>query len=464
MSINESLEYFPVFDPETEADSPQVSAAIGSRVAAVGTPDALGGAGAVVIYAYSESRNGWGYVGVLAGSKISGDEQVRGMGSSLTAFEDTLVVGASGDGQTPGRVFVLKPPYGAWSYTSLPDMAELSYPKSTRGDEFGASVAHCSDGSDHYIAVGAPRVEAPIGVSGAGQVFVYKGLDATKTPWSSKPISNPNPSGTETDRFGASVAINISGDGNGSSDGTLTIAVGAPGTGDGEGAAYVGRTSEAGAWTPVQFFPALLPEFPDIEDFKTQNFGTSVALSGGSLLAVGAPNDPNFDDQIEDTGAVWLYRYGEGGFVATDYRLYGPVAEGNFAQALAFPETAPGANAGHLLVGAPGAGAGEAFRFVETGDRLKLDKQFSSLPGKPGNRFGGAVATSQFQHGDWSFVAAAGVPKAGQDGGGFLFVEGDPNPVWLNAPALVSAPAMRWGGLATDWWKKFTPEIESYLP
>jgi hypothetical protein len=43
MPINESIEYFPIFDPETTAESPGVSAAVGSGVAAVGSPDALGG-------------------------------------------------------------------------------------------------------------------------------------------------------------------------------------------------------------------------------------------------------------------------------------------------------------------------------------------------------------------------------------------------------------------------------------
>src|SRR5579859_4947598 len=113
MSINESIEYFPVFDPETTNDSPGLSAAVGSGIAAIGAPEALGGAGAVVLYFYSAARNGWGYVGVLMGSKISGSEQVRALGSSCVAFGDTVIVGAQGAADTPGRVFVLSPSYGA---------------------------------------------------------------------------------------------------------------------------------------------------------------------------------------------------------------------------------------------------------------------------------------------------------------------------------------------------------------
>src|ERR1700678_1128407 len=211
MSMYESVEYFPLFSPETTAEPAGVSSAIGSGIAALGAPDALGGAGAVVLYLYSAAKNAWGYVGGLAGSKISGSEQVRALGSSCVAFGDTVVVGAQGDATTPGRVFVLSPPYGAWTYTSLPDVAELTPRDSTKGDLFGASVAHCYDGTADYIAVGAPGAAPPRGVTGTGQVYIFRGLDASNAPWSASPIANPSPAGTATDQVGASIAINPSG-------------------------------------------------------------------------------------------------------------------------------------------------------------------------------------------------------------------------------------------------------------
>lgn len=453
MSMNESLEYLPLFDAETEADPPTVTAAIGSGVAALGTPNALGGAGAVVIYMYSEARNGWGYVGVLTGSKIAGSEQVRGMGSALVAFGDTLVVGASGDRETPGRVLVLTPPYGSWSYTTLPVMARLTYKGAAKGDQFGSSLAHCSDGTNHYIAVGAPGAAAPIGVSAPGQVMVYKGLEASATPWSSPAVGNPNPAGSDSDRFGVSVAIGQSG------DGAVILAVGAPGAGEGQGMVHVGRASESGK---IQFGEPLEPSFPEVEDFRTEGYGWSVALRG-NVLAVGSPGDPNFDERIEATGAVWLYEDTDGTFLPAKSRLYGPVAEGGFGRSVAFPETEPGARAGFIVVGAPGAGAGNAYRFVDTGDGYGPDKQFSALPGKPGNGFGTAVAASEFQNGTWCLVGAPGVPRTGQDGGGFIYVDGEPVPSWMEQPELVTEPPVRWGGLNPDWWKKFTPQIERYL-
>src|ERR1700722_8660535 len=262
MSINESIEYFPIFDPETTADSPGLSAAIGSGIAAVGSPDALGGAGAVVLYFYSAAQNGWGYVGVLAGSKIGGAGEVRALGSACVAFGDTVIIGAQGDASTPGRVFVVSPPYGTWSYAAIPVVAELAPRDPARGDLFGASVAHCFDGTADYVAVGAPAAAPPRGASGSGQVHIFRGLDASTTPWSTQPIANPNPAGTATDLFGASIAINPSGDGSNQWDGTLTLAVGAPGANGGEGAVYVGRTTDKGSWpTPFQLDQALTPRF-----------------------------------------------------------------------------------------------------------------------------------------------------------------------------------------------------------
>jgi hypothetical protein len=486
MAINESIEYFPIFDPETTNESPGVSAAIGSGIAAVGAPDALGGAGAVVLYFYSAARNGWGYVGVLAGSKIAGSEQVRALGSSCVAFGDTVVVGAAGDPGTPGRVFVLRPPYGAWSYTSIPDITELARREPVKGDLFGAAVAHCSDGTTDYLAVGAPGAHPARGVSGSGQVDVFRGLDGSGGPWSTAPIGNPDPAGTATDQFGAGVAINASGDGSDHWDGTLTLAVAAPGANEGEGAVYVGRTTEPGSWAaPFPFDPPLRPTFPDAaDDFRTAGFGASIAMTGGVTLAVGSPNDPNFDAQIEGTGAVWIFNHKDGSFQADEAvpPIYGATEGSKFGSSVAFAPTAPSDTGGekqaltpaeHLLVGAPGPVPGEpayAYRYSNggggdspAGATFAQAAQFVGSSGQQGDGFATAVAISTFQHGTWCLVGVPGNAKAEQDGGGYLYVDGEPVPTWMDTPVLLAAPPLRWGGLAPDWWKKFTPQIPNYL-
>jgi hypothetical protein len=279
MPVNESLEYFPLYDVETGVDKPRVTAAIGSHVAVLGTPDAMAGAGAVTIYMYLEEENAWGYVGVFSGSKIGGSEQVRSVGSSLSAFGTTILVGAEGERGTPGRAFVLEAPYGMWSYTAIPVVTELTYPGATKDDGFGASVAYCNDGTDDYIAIGA--------TGGTGRVLVYKGLKGAPVV-----VGNPDAAATEEDRFGASVAIRVS-------DGKVSLAVGAPGARGGQGSVYAGSGADPGS---IRLGEPLAPTFAD--ESQTGGFGTALALDG-AMLAIGSPGDPTPDGSAVGAGSVW---------------------------------------------------------------------------------------------------------------------------------------------------------------
>ena len=95
----------------------------------------------------------------------------------------------------------------------------------------------------------------------------------------------------------------------------------------------------------------------------------------------------------------------------------------------------------------------------------KVRKLVGGLPVKPGDRFGTAVAASNYAYGVWCLVGSPGTPKAEQDGGGFLYVSTEEAPPrWMDTPALIAAPPLRWGGLQPDWWKKWTPQIAKYLP
>lgn len=450
MATNETIESFPIFNPDTATETPGHSAAVGRTVAAIGAPDSLGGAGSLAIYCYSDALNAWGYVGVLTGARTSGAEAVRSVGSSCLAFGDTIVVGAKGDEQTPGRVFVLKPSYGSWSYGSVAAMAELGRRDPAKGDGFGASLARCTDGEIDYIAVGAPNAAPPAGKPGIGQVFVFKGLESSKAPWSSSPILSP--AGGAGDRFGETVALDFA-------DGKVILVVGAPGANE-QGAVFVAVAGEDGAF---EFGDPLGPSFPGAaEDFKTTEFGASVAL-GGAVLAVGAPNDPNPAAQIESTGSVWVYEWVAGTFVAGT-ALYGPAQGAKFGASVAIGAADSG---GSLFVGAPGSNAGEAFRYAagKGGDgkvSFTPEGQYAPIIGKPGDRFGAAVSTSASPLGTWAFVGAPGNPKGGQDGGGYLFVEGEKKPVWMDPPDI-SVTQVRWGGQPLDNWKKYTPQITRYL-
>ena len=207
-----------------------------------------------------------------------------------------------------------------------------------------------------------------------------------------------------------------------------------------------------------------------------------MALTGGVTLAVGSPNDPNFEDMIEGTGAVWIINSADGAFVAgeTPNRIYGPEAGMQFGTSIDFPETSPDGNtlpqARRLVVGAPGTASGQpACAFLYTNDledgepgtaTFSKDTQFVSSSPQEGDGFAGSVAASDYERGTWCLVGAAGNPKAEVQGGGFLYADGQPAPTWMETPQLISAtPAstLRWGGMPPDWWKKFTPQIERYL-
>ena len=450
MPLHESIEYFPLFDVELTGDGPSSTAAVGDRVAALGSPGALGGGGAVAIYCYSKDRNAWGYVGVFTGSKASGAGEVRGMGSSLVAVGSTLIVGAKGDGETPGRVFVLAAPYGVWSYTTIPVITELKRKGSAAGDYFGASVAHCSDGEDEFVAVGAPGATPPPGLPGPGQIFVFKGTGTEAEQWPTGPIGNPSPTGTASDGFGACVAIGSAG------PGKLVLAVGAPGAREEQGEVFVGRTAEGS--TIFEFGPALKAEFPEIPDldepFQCTAFGSAVALAGPTLL-VGAPDDPNFEEEVEGTGAVWLYKDADGTFELLEERLYGPAESGRFGHSLSVAGD-------DVVVGAPGAAAAYRCKRSPDGDSFVREDVLVRINGKRPDGFGMSVAASAYQGGTWYFVAAPGDASAGVDSGGFMYTEGE-NPTWMDIPKLTANPPIRWGGLNYDWWKKFTPGVEIYV-
>lgn len=465
MSVNESLEYFPLFDPDTSSEAPAVSVAVGDGIAALGTPDALGGAGAVVLYMYSAAENGWGYVGVLTGSSIDGSQQVRGLGSSCAVIGNKVLVGAHGDATTPGRVYVLSPPYGSWSYTVVPVVSELARPEPTKGDRFGASIDCCTDGTHEYVVVGAPEAAAPTGTTGNGLVFVFRGLES-KDPWITKPLANPNAEGTATDRFGASIAVDISKGGLAESAASLTVAAGAPGAFEGQGAVFVGRTAlDDPDGSKFEFDSPLVPSFPDASDeFRTTDFGSSVAIDR-DVLAVGSPGDPNFALQVEGTGAVWIYKHAGGAFVTGGgAALEGATADGKFGASLRFARSEDADTAArHLVVGAPGAR--RSFTFTGEGDDPTFSQaaELETIGGKDGDRFGAAVSGFVSAAGASFLCAAAGNPKAQIDGGGFLFSTAESAPTWMRPPRLFGDSPLRWAGLPLDWWKKWTPQIGKYI-
>ena len=194
-------------------------------------------------------------------------------GASVSLDGETAVVGAYGNddgGSASGSAYVFVRTGTVWA-----EEQKLTASDDSAGDEFGWSVAVSGD----TVVVGAHMDDNGQGTD-AGSVYVYSRADAV---WNEQDrIESQN--GGNGDHFGQSVAI--------SSD---AVAVGAPEDGNGEGEVVVfARTGTT--------WPQILRQRAADRD-NGDNFGSSVALSGGSL-AVGAPMD---DDLISNQGGAYLY-------------------------------------------------------------------------------------------------------------------------------------------------------------
>lgn len=473
MASQEAVEMFTLLDInfKKEERPATVTCAVGPRLAAFATPEAFGGGGAVALYVYFADRQAWGYVGILHGHGMGTSNSVRSLGSSVVIAGDTVVIGARGDEASPGRVVIARPPYGVWTYGSIPEVTVLSAPKAAKGDGFGAAVACFSDGEDWYVAVGAPGSKAPMGPYGEGAAYVYRGLETSNAPVSGSWATNPVEGADASARFGSCVAVGPGVDGDGRPDGTVLLAVGAPGAGDGQGAVYIGWTETPGDWPSRWTYQQVIePKFPDFidEEFRTSGFGSSVAMGGGYILAIGSPADPNFEKEIEGTGAVWLYSRGENGFdlIQEGGSLYGDDAEAQFGKAIAFPS--PVASDGefpygsyHLVCSAPGSRQ-VALYSTDDGQNYTQQEAFKPYSGKPGDGFGQAVGITVTDGEPWCVVGAPGDHAASIDGGGYLFAPGVDGMKWLAAPAGFEEPMMNWMTGAFDNYQGVTPEPYDY--
>jgi hypothetical protein len=474
MASQEAVEMFTLLDInfKKEERPATVTCAVGPRLAAFATPEAFSGGGAVALYAYFADRKAWGYVGILHGHALGTSNSVRSLGSSIVIAGDTVVIGAKGDEASPGRVIIARPPYGVWSYGSVPEVSVLTAPKAAKGDGFGAAVACCFDGEDWYVAVGAPGAKAPIGPYGEGAAYVYRGLETSSAPMSSNWGTNPVEGADASARFGSCVAVGPGVGEEGQPNGTVVLVVGAPGAADGQGAVYVGWTEVPGDWPGRWTYQQVIePKFPDFidDEFRTSEFGSSVAIGGGLILAVGSPADPNFEKEIEGTGAVWLYGRGENGFdlIQEGGSLYGDDADAQFGRVIAFPvavATDDGSfpyGSYHLVCAAPGSRQVALYSTEDGRDYTTVD-EFKPYSGKAGDGFGQAVGITVTDGEPWCVVGAPGDFSASIDGGGYLFAPGVDGMKWLPAPTAFEEPMMNWMTNPFEHIQGVTPEPYDY--
>jgi len=225
--------------------------------------------------------------------KASNPSELDFFGTSVAFSGDgnTLAIGAPGEEEIRGAVYVFTQINGQWAqHSSLKGPFDCSF--------FGSSVSLSDNGA--VLAVGASDESAT-----GGCVEVYTRTNATWTEQAHLEAINQEPE----DRFGLRVTLSADGE---------TLAVGAVGE-DSGGAKEDNSVSEAGAvyvftraggvWKEEAYIKASLPGEED-------HFGTDVALSeDGNTLAVGAmgedgsANEINgeHDDDAPNSGAAYVY-------------------------------------------------------------------------------------------------------------------------------------------------------------
>jgi hypothetical protein len=378
-------------------------------VGAPGDDERAGGAGAV--YVFVRPGGIWTNATEVAKLTASDGAVADGLGISVSISGDTIVAGASGDGNN-GSAYVFVRPPGGWI-----DGTETAKLTASDGafDEFGISVAVSGD----TILIGARRDDADRGSAYVFERPVAGWDDATED---AKLTASDGESG---DFFGNVVAI----DGN-------TAVIGAHGDDDnesGSGSAYVFVPS--GGWADSTETAKLTASDGQMQDF----FGWSVAVSGNTVV-VGAKGDDigSHDEQgsaylFESPGGSWSDRTETAKLTASD-----GAADDEFGHSVAI-------SGDMVVVGAHwddwGSGSifneGSAYVFDRPGSGWANGTETARLTaagGEPGDEFGHSVAIS----GDTLMVGAIYGEVGGSPSLGSVYVfEGSPYKNFIYIPFVL---------------------------
>ena len=254
--------------------------------------------GAAIVY----RRDGENWV--PEATLVSGEPGGGGeFGYSVAVDGDYIIVGAPRDAPKGSAYIFMR------SGTNWAPQAKLIGTRGPQGNKFGHSVA--IDG--HYAVVGDPEDE--MNGPGSAYVFVRDG-----TSWS--PQANLSGSDPEAfDSFGQSVAI----------DGVLAV-VGAPGHSpkepfsDNGGVGYIFRRVGTG-WSEEACLRAAEPEDIDIPEYRA---GTSVSISGSSVVLGAIHSHAPSAGALAFTGAAYLYNIALGNWVGEQKLVPGDGIEDDY--------------------------------------------------------------------------------------------------------------------------------------
>lgn len=294
--------------------------AISGDTIAVGAPAEAGAPGdsnatvynSGAVYVFTRRRGDWSEQARLKASNAGPGDL---FGYSIALVDDTLAVGAPGEGSSAtgingvqtnnaafgsGAVYVFARSAGTWTQTTYikPEVTGI-------GDSFGGALAMFGD----TLVVGAPgedsngtTINAPgdpqnngAENSGAVYAFVRDGESWLQEAYLKGEYNKPS------NAFGYSVSIYKN-----------TLAVGAPGSLNGNGEAYVFERS-GGIWTK-QDITSLTASPPTARSGTGDSFGATVRVLDGVMLigAYGEDSDgagfnaPRDNDGAPNSGAAYL--------------------------------------------------------------------------------------------------------------------------------------------------------------
>ena len=316
------------------------------------------------------------------------------VGSAVSIFEDTAVVGAPGDNDGTGAVHVYRREGTGW--ITWVEQPELTPWDGEPGDGFGTAVSV----HENWIMVGSPYDDHG-SCADAGSVYAFQ-WDAHTETWELRSqLPGDDLHMTSGSLFGSSVAVE--GD---------ELIVGAPG----RNRIYTFAFDAGSGW------------------LSETTFGYGFADAFGQCVAMGADwaaaADPMDDDGVGD---VHVYRRDHTGFTMWETLRAPAEAPGDyFGQSVSvFADT--------IIVGAPGrdedagidTGAAYVFRLYDGPDvgrpTWRLEQQLTVSDAQAYDAFGHGVSI----HGDYALV---GAPGDGNTGSAYLYHLEDT--LWVEQPKL----------------------------